>query len=87
MVLTKGAEKHFAEHINSRRVFDGCFWINLFYFSGIFEKIAWKKLRIQKIAQLMHLAAPFLHGFNTRCVGFIYILVVVKSQLSAGNFF
>ena len=58
MVLTKGAEKHFAEHISSGQVFDGYFWINLFYFSGIFEEIPWKKLSIKKIAQLMHLAAP-----------------------------
>ena len=58
MVLTKGAEKHFAEHISSRQVFDNCFWINLFHFFDIFEEIRWKKLRIKKIAQLMHLVAP-----------------------------
>ena len=59
MVLTKGAEKHFAEHIiSSRQIFDSRFWINLFYFSGIFEEIPRKKLRIKKIAQLIHLAAP-----------------------------
>ena len=48
MVLTKGTEKHFAEHISSRQVFDNCFWINLFHFSDIFEEIRWKKLRIKK---------------------------------------
>ena len=63
MVLTKGLEKHFVEPISYRQVFDGCYWLNLFHFSGIFEEIPLKKLKIKTIAQQMYLAAPSLTWF------------------------
>ena len=77
MVLTKGAEKHFAEHIiRSRQIFDSRFWINLFYFSGIFEEIPQKKLRIKKIAQTNASSHTFIYMILTLVVLdlFIYFL-------------